>query len=77
MKKTLLFGMAIAICTSTLSAQSYKFDFTNSKKVKEGYIKVTSADRYSEDKGYGYDLQASPDGKTNAPFFFKLFNCFF
>lgn len=72
MKKTLLFGMAIAICTSTLSAQSYKFDFTNSKKVKEGYIKVTSADRYSEDKGYGYDLQASPDGKTNAPFFFSV-----
>lgn len=72
MKKTLLFGMAIAICTSTLSAQSYKFDFTNSKKVKEGYIKVTSTDRYSEDKGYGYDLQASPDGKTNAPFFFSV-----
>lgn len=72
MKKTLLFGMAIAICTSTLSAQSYKFDFTNSKKVKEGYIKITSADRYSEDKGYGYDLQASPDGKTNAPFFFSV-----
>ena len=72
MKKTLLFGMAIAICTSTLSAQSYKFDFTNSKKVKEGYIKVTSADRYSEDKGYGYDLQASPDEKTNAPFFFSV-----
>ena len=72
MKKTLLFGMAIAICTSTLSAQSYKFDFTNSKKVKEGYIKITSADRYSEDKGYGYDLQASPDEKTNAPFFFSV-----
>lgn len=72
MKKTLLFGMAIAICTSTLSAQSYKFDFTNSKKVKEGYIKITSADRYSEDKGYGYDLQASPDGKTNAPIFFSV-----
>lgn len=72
MKKTLLWSMAFTFCISTLSAQSYKFDFTNNKKVKEGYTQVTSSDRYSKEKGYGYDLQASPDEKKNAPFFFSV-----
>ena len=72
MKKTLIGCLAFMLCASTLSAQSYKFDFTTGKKVKEGYTKITPADRYSDEKGYGYDLQASPDEKSNAPFFFSV-----
>lgn len=53
-------------------AQNYKFDFTSGKKVKDGYIKITSADRYDGAKGYGYDLCPSPDGKSNAPYFFSV-----
>lgn len=72
MKKTFL-GSLIFLCTIfSASAQSYKFDFTGNKKVKEGYIKISPTDRYSEEKGYGYDLQPSPDGKSNAPFFFSV-----
>lgn len=54
------------------SAQSYKFDFAPGKKVKDGYIKITSADRYDDAKGYGYDLCPSPDGKSHAPYFFSV-----
>ena len=72
MKKTFL-GSLIFLCVLfSASAQSYKFDFTDNKKVKEGYIKISPTDRYSEEKGYGYDLQPSPDGKSNAPFFFSV-----
>ncbi|EDV05133.1 GDSL-like protein [Bacteroides intestinalis DSM 17393] len=42
------------------------------KKVKDGYIKITSADRYDQAKGYGYDLCPSPDGRSKAPFFFSV-----
>lgn len=57
---------------SSAEAQSYKFDFTPGKKAKDGYIKITSADRYNDTKGYGYDLCSSPDGKSKAPFFFSV-----
>ena len=57
---------------SGAGAQSYKFDFTSGKKVKDGYIKITSADRYDQTKGYGYDLCPSPEGKSKAPFFFSI-----
>ena len=40
--------------------------------MKDGYIKITSADRYDQAKGYGYDLCPSPDGKSKAPFFFSV-----
>ena len=40
--------------------------------MKDGYIKVTSTDRYDQAKGYGYDLCPSPDGKSKAPFFFSI-----
>lgn len=57
---------------SGAGAQSYKFDFTSGKKVKDRYIKITSADRYDQAKGYGYDLCPSPDGRSKAPFFFSV-----
>lgn len=57
---------------SGAGAQSYKFDFISGKKVKDEYIKITSADRYDQAKGYGYDLCPSPDGRSKAPFFFSV-----
>ena len=72
MKKTFLRSLIFLCTIFSASAQSYKFDFTDTKKVKEGYIKISPTDRYSEEKGYGYDLQPSPDGKSNAPFFFSV-----
>ncbi|EKU91379.1 rhamnogalacturonan acetylesterase [Bacteroides oleiciplenus] len=65
----MIWGVLIAF---SANAQSYKFDFTPGKKVKDGYVKVIPTDRYDEEKGYGYDLSASPDGKSKAPFFFSV-----
>lgn len=65
----LILGLFVA---SSAEAQSYKFDFTPGKKAKDGYIKITSADRYNDTNGYGYDLCPSPDGKSKAPFFFSV-----
>lgn len=65
----MILGLSIAL---SAGAQSYKFDFTPAKKVKDGYIKISSADRYDNTKGYGYDLCPSPDGKNKAPFFFSI-----
>jgi lysophospholipase L1-like esterase len=68
------FALITFALTSALSiqAQSYKFDFTNSKKVKEGYTKVTSFDIYSAEKGYGYDLQPLPEANSKSPFYFSV-----
>ena len=65
----IILGLSI---TLNVGAQSYKFDFTSGKKTKDGYIKITSADRYANAKGYGYDLSPSPNGKNHAPFFFSV-----
>lgn len=67
--RLIILGLSLAV---SAGAQNYKFDFTPGKKAKEGYVKVTPADRYDEKKGYGYDLIASPDGKSKAPFFFSV-----
>lgn len=72
MKKIILWSIALILCISPLSAQCYKFDFSNQRKAKDGYTKVTLNDRYSHEKGYGYDLLASPNGKENLPFFFSI-----
>ena len=40
----IILGLSI---TLNVGAQSYKFDFTSGKKTKDGYIKITSADRYA------------------------------
>lgn len=65
----LAFGLLAAISTE---AQTYKFDFTQEKKSKDGYTKITATDKFSEEKGYGYDLQPAPKGKSIAPFFFSV-----
>lgn len=65
----LAFGLLAAI---SIEAQTYKFDFTQGKKPKDGYTKITATDKYSKEKGYGYDLQPAPEGKSIAPFFFSV-----
>ncbi|MDE6173572.1 rhamnogalacturonan acetylesterase [uncultured Bacteroides sp.] len=67
--KLMILGLSLAV---SAGAQNYKFDFTSGKKAKDGYVKVTPDDRYDEAKGYGYDLTASPDGKSKVPFFFSI-----
>lgn len=71
MRKLVLLLLA-ALLAPSVEAQTYRFDFTTSKKTKEGYTKITPADRFTEASGYGYDFVASPDGKSNAPFFFSV-----
>lgn len=71
MKHLIALALVLA-ATASIEAQIYKFDFSSGKKVKEGYTKIISTDRYTEEKGYGYDLQPSPESKSTAPFFFSV-----
>lgn len=71
MKRLALLALGLLVALGA-EAQSFKFDFTTGKKVKEDYTKITPADRYSDEKGYGYDLIASPEEKSTAPFFFSV-----
>ena len=61
------------------------FRITHDKRIKTEWIKtsddtsgsfdliqVDTIDRYNEEKGYGYDLLPSPDGRTNAPYYFSV-----
>ena len=76
MKRLTLLISAILMTGSILmQAQVYKFDFSIDKKVKDGYIKVTSETLFNNERGYGYDLLPSWDGKSNQPFFFSLKMC--
>ena len=74
MMKRILFLISLLLVTGCLlvRAQVYKFDFTSDKKVKEGFIKVTSETLFNDEQGYGYDLQPAWDGKSNQPFFFSV-----
>lgn len=63
--------MAFAL-TFNAEAQSFKFCFNGGKNLKAGYINITAMDRYSAEKGYGYDLCPSPNDKNRAPFFFSV-----
>ena len=66
----LILGLTMALNSS---AQSYRFDFTDSKKLKgEDYIRITPQDVYNTDKGYGYDFQETSGGGDNHPFFFSV-----
>ena len=70
--KHLFILLLAGLLAGTAEAQSFKFDFTNRKKVKEGYIRITPADTFSTDRGYGYDLQPIPQKNSHAPFFFSV-----
>lgn len=71
MKCFLALAVAFVLGLSA-EAQNFKFCFNSDKKVKKGYINIKGTDRYSTEKGYGYDLYPSPNGRDNAPFFFSV-----
>ena len=65
--------LAIALLISsfcTAQKEQFKFDFA-SNKAQKGYIKIDSSNRYTAEKGYGYDLQPSSAGE-NKPFYFSV-----
>jgi len=65
--------LATTLLISTFCAAQkveYKFDFEQGKTLK-GYTAITSKDRFSAEKGYGYDLQPSSAGE-NKPFYFSV-----
>ena len=73
MKKIALFLNVLLVATICVAQkQTYKFDFSSDKKVKEGYLKVTPQTLFNNEQGYGYDLQPAWDGKSNKPFFFSV-----
>ena len=55
----LILGLILALNSS---AQTFRFDFTDSKngKLTGNAIKITPNDIYSSEKGYGYDFQEVP-----------------
>ena len=71
--KTTITMFTFMLCTIfVVKAQVYKYDFTTNKAIKDGFVKVTSSDTYSDDKGYGYDMGYIGNNKTNKPFFFSV-----
>ena len=74
MRTTLTAALIIAITLSnaSLNAQTYKFDFTSNKKIKDGYVQVLPSDRYDDNKGYGYELMPSPEKNSTSPYFFSV-----
>lgn len=70
--KRILFLLCGLCMLAGATAQTYKFDFSTSKKTKAGYTKITPSVRYTDERGYGYDLIASPDSKSTDPFFFSV-----
>ncbi len=73
MKRNILLALGLLAATG-VGAQTFRFDFTNSKKPRENFIKVAAADNYTTEKGYGYgyDLQPAPAAGSTAPFFFSV-----
>ena len=72
MKKATLLILGLFVAMSSF-AQTYRFDFTDSKNSKTGedYIQITPKDTYTPEKGYGYDFQEIPTS-GNKPFFFSV-----
>ena len=68
-KGTRIFAIAmiLAACGAGegLNAQTYKFDFIGDKPSKEGYVKVDSQTRYTDEKGYGYDFVTPETAKAH------------
>lgn len=63
----------VLLLTSIIcQAQSFKFDFTPTKKVLPGMIKITPLNIYNDQTGYGYDLRQAPQKNNKNPFFFSV-----
>lgn len=55
-----------------LTATAQKFDFSGSRKARDGYIAVTPDMRYDASTGYGYDFVASPAKGSHDPYYFSV-----
>lgn len=55
-------------------AQTYRFDFTDSKNTKtEGnVVRISPKDAYTPEKGYGYDFRETTGSGNKKPFFFSV-----
>ena len=64
-------ALIVALATIPSYAQSYKFDFSGSKKVGKDFVRVTPETLYSDAVGYGYDFLPAPDS-ADSPWFFSV-----
>lgn len=66
--------LALLAATSFVRAQTWDFNFTSSaRKVTDESVNVKVTDRYSPDRGYGFDFITSPQRLgSNEPFFFSV-----
>ena len=67
-KAFLLMLMAVTWC----QAQDFSFDLTGNRRTAEGTVTITETDVYTDEIGYGYDLQPAPTKKSTAPYFFSV-----
>lgn len=72
MNKQLLCTLGLLASTLIAQAQTFKFDFSSEEKAQADFVKVTPQTIFSNDKGYGYDVNTSWDGKSKKPFFFSV-----
>ncbi len=72
MKRFLLLTTLLVAALTAAQAQSFKFDLTGSKKVKEGFTAINAESLFCQETGYGYDFMPAWDGKSNTPFFFSV-----
>jgi len=67
LKKFIILGLVLSQALNAQQAISVKFSF--GQKTVPGYIRVDPADKYSEERGYGFDFDTSPvsidQGGTN------------
>lgn len=71
MNKQLLCTLGLLASTLIAHGQTFKFDFSKGK-AQDGFVKITPQTFFSDDKGYGYDVNTSWDGKSKKPFYFSV-----
>ena len=67
---TLLAALWLSV-TGYAQQTSFSFCFDGNKK-DEKALQITKQQVFSEQTGYGYDLQSTPDLKANKPFYFSV-----
>lgn len=67
---TLLAALWLSV-TGYAQQTSFSFCFDGNKK-DEKALQITKQQVFSEQTGYGYDLQSAPDLKANKPFYFSV-----
>ena len=63
---------AVAAMTAADAQGVYKYAFDNSLKTQKDYVLVDASDRYSDSKGYGFDIIDSPTKGGNKPYYFSV-----